>query len=330
MEYALEEGPSKDWFENQPVTIAIAVSALSGVVFFWRVLTARQPIVDLSAFRDRNFWTGSTFAFVLGIGLYGLTYIYPVYLAVVRGYSSLMIGETMFVTGACMFLTAPLAGRLMTRVDPRLMIATGFVGFAVGTWQASFITVDWDFWELLWPQIFRGVSLMLCMVPINNLALGTMPPHKIKNASGLFNLMRNLGGAVGLALINTLLDKRMDLHLERLRESVTWGRQVAVDRLASMTAALAARGPDAELAATRQLALIVRRQAEVLALADVFLALTAIFLGCVSFAALMRRPAGAPGRGRRALRRSTYESSAPLPILKRTALAAVCRPAILC
>ena len=218
MEYALEEGPSKDWFESEPVTIAIVVSVVSGVVFFWRMATARQPIVDLTAFRDRNFWTGSMFAFVLGIGLYGLTYIYPVYLAVVRGYSSLMIGKTMFVTGLCMFFTAPLAGRLMTRVDPRIMIAIGFVGFAIGTWQASFVTVDWDFWELMWPQIFRGVSLMLCMVPINNLALGTMPPHKIKNASGLFNLMRNLGGAVGLALINTLLDKRMDLHLERLRE----------------------------------------------------------------------------------------------------------------
>ncbi len=263
-EYALEEGPSKDWFESEPVTAAIVVSAVSAVLFFWRVSTARQPIVDLTAFRDRNFWTGTMFGFVLGIGLYGLTYIYPVYLAVVRGYSSLMIGKTMFVTGVCMFLTAPLAGRLMTRVDPRLMIATGFVFFAVGTWQASFITVDWDFWELLWPQIFRGVGLMLSMVPINNLALGTMPPQKIKNASGLFNLMRNLGGAVGLALINTLLDKRMDLHLERLRESVTWGRQVAVDTLANMTAALAARGSDAELAATRQLALIVRRQAEVL------------------------------------------------------------------
>jgi len=296
-EYALEEGPSKDWFESQPVTIAIVASVLSGVVFFWRGSTARQPIIDLTAFRDRNFWTGTMFAFVLGIGLYGLTYIYPVYLAVVRGYSSLMIGKTMFVTGVCMFLTAPLAGRLMTRVDPRLMIATGFVGFAIGTWQASFITVDWDFWELLWPQIFRGVSLMLCMVPINNLALGTMAPQKIKNASGLFNLMRNLGGAVGLALINTLLDKRMDLHLERLRESVTWGRQVAVETLANMTQALAARGSDAELAATRQLALIVRRQAEVLALSDVFLALTVIFLACVSFAALMRRPPGAPGGG---------------------------------
>jgi DHA2 family multidrug resistance protein len=123
-----------------------------------------------------------------------------------------------------------------------------------------------------------------------------MAPQKIKNASGLFNLMRNLGGAVGLALINTLLDKRMDLHLERLRESVTWGRQAAVETLSNMTAALAARGSDAELAATRQLALIVRRQAEVMALADVFLALTAIFLSCVGFAAFMRRPA-APGGG---------------------------------
>jgi DHA2 family multidrug resistance protein len=297
MEYALEEGPSKDWFGSEPVTIAIVISAVSGVAFFWRMATARQPIVDLTAFRDRNFWTGAMFAFVLGIGLYGLTYIYPVYLAVVRGYSSLMIGKTMFVTGLCMFFTAPFAGRLMNRVDPRLMIATGFILFAIGTYQASFVTVDWDFWELLWPQVFRGVGLMLSMVPINNLALGTMPPPKIKNASGLFNLMRNLGGAVGLALINTLLDKRMDLHLERLRESVTWGRRVAVDTLASMTAAMAARGSDAELAATRQLALIVRRQAEVLALADVFLALTVLFLGCVGLAALMRRPVGAAGGG---------------------------------
>ena len=93
---------------------------------------------------------------------------------------------------------------------------------------------------------------MLCMVPINNLALGTMPPQKIKNASGLFNLTRNLGGAVGLALINTVLDKRMDLHLERLRESVIWGRDGGRRDDANMTAALAARGSDAALAATKQ------------------------------------------------------------------------------
>ncbi len=168
MEYALEEGPSKDWLQYQPVAYAIVISVVGGIVFFWRAFTAPQPIVDLTAFRDRNFWTGSLFSFVLGIGLYGLTYIYPVYLAVVRGYTPLMIGETMFVTGVCMFLTAPISGRLMTIVDPRIMIAIGFAGFAIGTLQASYITADWDFWELLVPQIFRGFSLMLCMVPISN------------------------------------------------------------------------------------------------------------------------------------------------------------------
>eukprot|EP01037_Dinobryon_pediforme_P026935 gene26935-29630_t len=250
MEYALEEGPSKDWLEDGPVAIALAISAVSGVVFFWRVLTAEQPIVDLSSFTNRNFWTGSLFSFVMGVGLSGLTYIYPVYLASVRGYSSLMIGQTMFVTGVCMFIMAPISGRLMTKMDPRLMIALGFTGFAIGTWQASYITRDWDFWELLVPQMFRGFSLMLCMVPINNLALGTMPPDKIKNASGLFNLTRNLGGAFGLALINTTLNKRMDLHLARLHDAVAWGRTAAEETLANMTAAFAARGSDAALAAT--------------------------------------------------------------------------------
>jgi DHA2 family multidrug resistance protein len=299
MEYALEEGPSKDWLDNGPVTAAIVVSACSAVVFFWRAFTAPQPIVDLGCFKDRNFWTGSLFSFVMGIGLYGLTYIYPVYLAVVRGYSPLQIGETMFVTGVCMFIMAPISGRLMTKFDPRLLIAIGFVGFAVGTWLASDITADWDFGELLVPQMFRGFSLMLCMVPINNLALGTMPPQKIKNASGLFNLTRNTGGAVGLALINTVLDKRMDLHLQRLREAVVWGREVADETMTTMTAGMAARGSDAALAATRQMAMMVRRQAEVLAMSDVFLSLTVVFLLVVALAAFMRKPqmAGAGGGG---------------------------------
>jgi DHA2 family multidrug resistance protein len=299
LEYALEEGPSKDWFESTPVTFAIFTSSISAVLFFWRVLTTRQPIVDLTAFKDRNFWAGSALSFIMGIGLYGLTYIYPVYLASVRGYSSLQIGQTMFVTGVCMFVAAPITGKLMTKVDPRLMIAVGFGGFAVGTWQASAITQDWDFWELLVPQMLRGFSMMLCMVPINNLSLGTLPPERMKNASGLFNLTRNLGGAVGLALINTVLDDRMDLHLQRLRESVVWGRTAAEERLAQLTAAFAARGSDAAMAATKQMSLMVRRQAEVMALGDVFLALTVLFFGFVLLAGLMRRPqmAGAPGGG---------------------------------
>jgi DHA2 family multidrug resistance protein len=297
MEYALEEGPSKDWFESTPVVTALAISGAGAILFFWRAFRAPQPIVDLTAFRDRNFWTGSLFSFVMGIGLYGLTYIYPVYLASVRGYSSLMIGQTMFVTGVCMFIMAPISGRLMGKVDPRLMIAVGFAGFGLGTLQASYITQDWDFWELLVPQMLRGFSLMLCMVPINNLALGTMPPQKMKNASGLFNLTRNLGGAVGLALINTLLDKRMDLHIARLHEAVSWGHTTADETMTKLTAAFASRGSDAALAATKEMMLMARRQAEVMALGDVFLALTVIFFALVALAPIMRRPQMQGGGG---------------------------------
>ena len=110
-----------------------------------------------------------------------------------------MIGETMFVSGVAMFLTAPIAGRLIGKVDPRFMLIGGFLFFAVGTYWMTYLTKDWDFWELFWPQIFRGVGLMIAIIPINNIALGTLPPERVKNASGLFNLTRNLGGAVGLA-----------------------------------------------------------------------------------------------------------------------------------
>jgi DHA2 family multidrug resistance protein len=171
------------------------------------------------------------------------------------------------------------------------MMLIGFMGFALGTYLASSITVDWDFYELLVPQILRGASLMLCMVPINNLSLGTLPPDQLKNASGLYNLTRNLGGAVGLAVINTVLNDRMDLHLQRLHESVAWGRSVAEDTLAGLTQQLSAQIPDGDLAALKQLSLIVRRQASVLAFADVFIVLTALFAGMALLAVFMKKPA---------------------------------------
>ena len=212
-------------------------------MFFVRVLTARVPIVDLRAFTNRNFALGSLFSFVLGIGLYGLTYLYPVYLAQVRGYDALMIGDTMFVSGLAMFATAPIAGQLSQRFDPRYVLIAGFLLFALGTWQMTYVTKDWDFWELLWPQIFRGIGLMFAIVPVTNTALGTLPPDRVKNASGLFNLTRNLGGAIGLAAINTVLNDRMDLHLARLHES---------GQLGARAGERDARQPDAPLPGLRR------------------------------------------------------------------------------
>lgn len=297
LEYVLEEGPNHDWLQDEAVFVCALVCGVSGVLFFWRVFTARQPIVDLRAFSDRNFAGGCVFSFVMGIGLYGLTYLYPVYLARVRGYSALQIGETMFVSGLCMFATAPVAGKLSAKLDPRVMMALGFGGFALGTWIVTGLTKDWDFWELLLPQVLRGCSLMLCMIPINNIALGTLPPERMKNASGLFNLTRNLGGAVGLALINTVLNARWDLHLARLHERFTWANTAALERLDAMRRQFEAFGGDANGMALKAMTNTVRVQGLVMSFEDVFLVLTVLFLAMACGTPLIRRPKGAAPAG---------------------------------
>src|SRR5882724_921875 len=212
LEYVLEEGPRYEWLQDTSIAVCAAICAISAIAFFWRVLTAREPIVDLTTFADRNFGIGCLIALFIGVGLYGLTYMYPRYLAEVRGYSALMIGETMFVSGIAMFLVAPIVGRLMAKYDMRYLIAVGLVLFALGSYQMTWITKEYDFYELLIPQILRGMGMMLAMVPTNTIALGTLAPERVKNASGLFNLTRNLGGAVGLAVINQVLNERTDLH----------------------------------------------------------------------------------------------------------------------
>ncbi|GJD78311.1 DHA2 family efflux MFS transporter permease subunit [Methylobacterium gregans] len=297
LEYVLEEGPNHDWLQDEAVFVCALVCTVSGLLFFWRVFTARQPIVDLRAFSDRNFAGGCVFSFVMGIGLYGLTYLYPVYLARVRGYSALQIGETMFVSGLCMFATAPIAGKLSAKLDPRVMMAMGFSGFAVGTWIVTGLTKDWDFWELLLPQVLRGCSLMLCMIPINNIALGTLPPERMKNASGLFNLTRNLGGAVGLALINTVLNARWDLHLARLHERFTWANTAALERLDAMRRQFEVLGGDANGMALKAITNTVRIQGLVMSFEDVFLVLTVLFLAMACGTPLIRRPRGAAPAG---------------------------------
>jgi DHA2 family multidrug resistance protein len=297
LEYVLEEGARNDWFNDDSVASFAVVCAVSSVLFFWRVLTAKEPIVDLRAFTNRNFALGCMFSFCVGIGLYGLTYLYPRYLAEIRGYSALMIGETLFVSGIAMFLSAPLVGRLMQKIDMRILIAVGLWLFAIGTWQMTWITRDFDFYELLWPQIFRGVGMMMAMVPINNIALGTLTPDRVKNASGLFNLTRNLGGALGLALINTVLDYRTDFHITRLHDKVTWGNAKAVETLDMLTQKFQGLG-NASLMAMKQLSQIVHRQAVVMSFGDSFFLLTLFYIGLSLFVVMLNKPAnpgGAPG-----------------------------------
>jgi len=292
LEYVLEEGTLYEWLQDASVATCAAICAVSAIAFFYQVLTAQEPIVDIRTFADRNFGIGCLISFCVGIGLYGLTYMYPRYLAEVRGYSALMIGETMFVSGITMFVTAPIVGRLMLRIDMRLIIATGLIIFAAGSYQMTWITRDYDFYELLLPQILRGVGMMLAMVPTNTIALGTLPPDRVKNASGLFNLTRNLGGAVGLAVINQVLNDRTDLHIARLQDKVTWGNATATETLNMLAQRLQGMG-DSALMALKQLSQIVHRQAVVMGYGDAFFMLT-LFYVCLSLMVmLLKKPASA-------------------------------------
>ena len=290
LEFVLEEGPGNDWLQDEAVAVLAVVMVLGGIVTFWRAFTREEPLVDFSAFRNTNFAVGSMFSFTMGVGLYGLTYLYPLYLASIRGYDSLMIGETVFVSGLAMFAGAPLAGILAGKLDLRVMLLIGFLGFAASTWMLTGMTADWDFQELLWPQALRGLSLMLCMVPINNLALGTLPPDQLKGASGLYNLMRNLGGAVGLAVINTVLTDRRALHYQRLSESITWANDEALRQLDMMARNLTAQGLDGQAGALAQMAGRLQGQAAVMSFIDIFVIITALFATLAMGALLMKVP----------------------------------------
>jgi DHA2 family multidrug resistance protein len=172
------------------------------------------------------------------------------------------------------------------------MMIVGSLLFASGTWRMTFMTADWDFWELFWPQVCRGVGMMATMIPVQNVALGTLPLDRVKNASGLFNLMRNLGGAIGLAGINTILNDRTDLHLARLHERLTWAHQPALERLDQMTQRLQDRSDAADMA-LKQMMQLAHQQAVVMAFADVLLLLTAIFVALAAMSLLLRKPGAA-------------------------------------
>ncbi|MFO1058520.1 MAG: DHA2 family efflux MFS transporter permease subunit [Dongiaceae bacterium] len=295
-EYVLEEGPRWQWLEDPSVAVMAVVATVGGLLFFARVLTYRRPIVDLTAFADRNFALGCLFSFVLGVGLYGSVYLLPLFLAQVRGYNSLQIGQIMMVTGACQFASAPLAGILSKRIDLRLMLAIGLGLFGTGVYLNHFVTSEWGFWELMVPQGIRGLSLMLCFLPINTLALGTLSHDKLKNASGLYNLMRNLGGALGLAVINTVLIERQALHLERLSEHLTLTSPKVQAMLDGLTVRLGGAIVDSpSLPAIEMLSRMTHRQALVLTFADCLLLMAGVFYCAMLMMPLIRKPRLAGG-----------------------------------
>ena len=195
LEVGLKEAPKQGWTSVYVLGL-LALSLLAGIVFVWRSLAQRQSVVDLGALADRNFAVGCWLSFTLGIGLYGSTYLMPVFLSFVREHGPLEIGTIMLF---------------------------GFSLFAVGLGWSALQTWESDFDAMLGPQILRGVAIMFCLLPPTRLALGHFAPERVADASGLFNLMRNLGGAIGLALIDTVIFSRAPVLAERLGQRLKAG-----------------------------------------------------------------------------------------------------------
>jgi DHA2 family multidrug resistance protein len=289
LEYTLEEGPRWDWLSD-PVILATAwVSGLSGIAFIWRSLTYAHPIVDLRALKDRNFALGCLFSFVSGVGIFATIYLTPLFLGHVRGYSALQIGTAIFSTGAFQVMSIPLYTMLANRVDLRWLLMAGLACFAFSMWNFVPITHDWGSAELLLPQAFRGMAQQFAVAPTVTLTLGGLPPARLKLASGLFNLMRNLGGAIGIAVCATLLNDRTNLHFYRLAEHLNTRNEAMNEGLARMTAQAADWAVDPATAGLARLWALAYREAQTMAYSDAFLAVMACFVVATALVPLMRR-----------------------------------------
>jgi len=297
LEYVLEEGPRLDWFGDPRIVIAAWVSFVAFVLFLERSFFSASPIVRLSPFRKPTFVFACIFNLVIGFGIYSSTYLIPVYLGRVRGYDSLQIGTTVFVVGCAQLLSTVIAARLSETVDRRLVITVGLSLFAFSLWLTSHMTAQWGFAELFWPQAVRGLAVMLCIVPSVGMALSAFQGPELRAASGLFNLMRNLGGAIGIAVVNTWLLDNARIDTARFGEALGHSAHAASDVVARLAERLAAATPDsaqALLLARGLFGQAVGRQGLSLAFDDVFRLMAWIFAAALVMVPFARAPARAP------------------------------------
>jgi DHA2 family multidrug resistance protein len=295
LEYTLEEGPRWDWFGDDTIRATAWISAAAGVAFIWRSLAFSRPVVDLRALKSRNFALGCFFSFVTGIGIFSTIYLTPLFLGRVRGFSALQIGLAVFSTGIFQIMAIPVYTFFARKIDLRWLMMFGLACFTLSMWNFTPITHDWGWRELLLPQAFRGFSQQFAVAPTVTLTLGGLAPERLKLASGLFNLMRNLGGAIGIAVCGTILNDRTNLHFLRLAEHLNNGNTAMVDMLRRAAAsATTFSGGDAVMGhaiALRQLWTLTMREAQTETYSDAFLALMVCLGLATIIVPLMRKVA---------------------------------------
>ena len=280
LEYVLEEGARWNWFDDSTIRTCAWISAVSAVLFLARSFTFSRPVVDLRAFSNRNFAIGSFQSFVTGAAIFSPIYLTPLFLGYVRGYDASQIGLAIFSTGAASMAGVPIYIALAKRFDTRWLMMAGIASFGAAMWGFSYITSEWSGVELFLPQILRGFPQVFAVAPSVNLGLGSLPPERLKYASGLFNMMRNLGGAVGIAVCGAILNNRTNLHFERIASNLTPANDAMmrfVGGVAGTYGTLPGAVDSGNAAALHRLWQMAYREASTMAYADAF---RVLMIGC--------------------------------------------------
>ncbi|MGY4311967.1 MDR family MFS transporter [Bradyrhizobium sp. JR3.5] len=274
LQTVLEEGNKDDWFGSPFIVRLAVIAAIALTLFLLIELTAKKPLLNLRILFRRNFGFGVLANFLLGVALYGSVYILPVYLSRIQGYNSEQIGMVLAWTGLPQLVLIPLVPRLMQRVDPRLVIGIGFALFAASNFMNIYMTNDYAADQLFWPNVVRALGQALCFAPLSAVATAGIEQENAGSASALFNMMRNLGGAIGIAALQTLLTKREQYHSNVLSQQVTLFEQATRTRLDQLTQYFMSHGVidrvDAVHHAYVAIGKVIQKQAFILAFSDTF------------------------------------------------------------
>ena len=273
LEVVLEEGNRKDWFASEEISQLAIVAGVFLSLFLWIELTRKRPFINLRLLLRRNFGIGSIAALSLGLGLFGSIYILPLYLSRIQGYTAMQIGEVIMWSGLPQLFLIPFVPKLMQRLDARYIAAIGFSLFAISCFMNSQMTHETGIDQLRWSQLVRALGQPLMIVPLTSITTGGIEPAQAGSASGLFNMLRNLGGAIGIAILSTLLTRREQFHSNRIGEAVSVFDPETQQRTEQLTQAFIGKGVDPATAHNQAIATIdgiVRREAFVMAFNDSF------------------------------------------------------------
>jgi DHA2 family multidrug resistance protein len=301
LQLMLDRGEREDWFDSSLIVTLAVVAAAALAGFLVRELMAKDPVLDLRVFTDRNFAFGASFIALIGLGMFSSMVLLALYAQKLLNYDALTSGLVLAPGGLGNMFSLILCGRLVTRVDQRLLLTFGCLVNAISLYMMSNVTLGMDYWSLTLPRVIQGFALGFIFVPLSTLTLATIRRDRLVNATSAYNVLRNLGGSVGIALATTYLAQRSQYHQHNLVSHVTvWDPETRA-RMAQWTSHFLAQGADAFTAERRAVAMLyhdVVNQAQVLAYADDFWLLAILFSIVPLFLPLMRRVHATPAAPR--------------------------------